>query len=104
MNGQGAYLKFKTIITAAATNDQIGEANRSVLLQTAEKYYELAEPTIGWPTIKEQYERLDMAALKKLVLELCAESINRDYINYIMHGQVGDFGRQLYAILKQQLK
>lgn len=80
------------------TDDTI--ENKTKLLAVAECYYKSAEGERPWETINEHFKSLCYIELKNLVLQLCAEGINRDMIKFIQTGTRGTLAKNMYNKLK----
>lgn len=92
MTEQKAYEKFKTRIN--------NQNDRVKLFDTIKQYYVLSGDPYYTPEFEDKINNMTTEDIKKLCLELCGESINRDMIEYIIKGTRGDMGQKLYKMLK----
>jgi hypothetical protein len=100
---KAAYQKFRILINGTSERDEHAVQNKKILMQTAQMFYDLGEPTLRWGEIELGLNPLDLANLKKAVLELSLEAINRDMIEYIRTGTRGNFAARLYKNMHGRL-
>lgn len=92
-----AYEKFKDGLDKLQDN----EADNLKLSKLAEMYYDNAQGEAKWIISQHHFAKFNNFEKKRaFVLELCVEAINRDMIDFIIKGQRGNLGSQMYRILK----
>ena len=92
-----AYEKFKDGLDKLQDN----EADNLKLSKMAEIYYDNAVGETKWNISQHNFAKFNSFEKKRdFVLELCAEAINRDMLDFISKGQRGNLGSRMYRILK----
>jgi len=89
---QQAYFKIKSRLDNLTDRDK--------LLSACETYFNLALGERPWTEQRSLIEPLPLPQLQQLTLELSAEAINRDMIDYVTTGFRGNLANKMYQALK----
>lgn len=89
-----AFLKFKNRL------ETITEKEKPLLMESAKIYYQQTKD-MTWEDAHLQFLILTWDTLKKSILDLAGEAINRDMLMYITSGKWGLIAQEMYKAIKK---